>query len=460
MYKSKLASYFTSGSERSLRIKKNVLAMLFIKGGIILLNLLLVPLTLNYVDNETYGLWLTLSSMIAWMSFFDIGINNGLKNKLAEALALGDYNLGKKYVSTTYAIISLIFIPLMIIGLIICPLLDWQSILNIEVDKVNGLLTAILIIIAYFGIQFILSTINIVLLADQRPADSSFRTLLQHLVSVIIIWILTQTTNGNLVNLCLALCTSPIIVLLLFNLTLFSGRYKRISPSLNFVDFSVAPALMKLGLQFFIIQIAAIIQFQLINFIILHYYGATEVTAYNIAHKYFNIVYMVWGILLTPLWAASTDAITKGDNGWIRNAAKRYLKILFLLMIISGLMLFAAPTAYDLWIGDKVSISFGLSLWNMIYFLVLMFGGIYVSILNGVGLLRVQTIASLISPVVFLVVCYALIQYGYAVYSVLVAAVASNFNAYLLAPVQFYKYFNSLSSFRYENTLDYKHNNA
>ena len=112
---------------------------------------------------------------------------------------------------------------------------------------------------------------------------------------------------------------------------------------------------------------------------------------------------------------------------------------------ISGLMLFAAPTAYDLWIGDKVSVSFGLSLWNMIYFLVLMFGGIYVSILNGVGLLRVQTIASLISPVVFLVVCYALIQHGYAVYSVLVAAVVANFNGYLLAPIQFYKHFYSRS---------------
>ena len=108
-------------------------------------------------------------------------------------------------------------------------------------------------------------------------------------------------------------------------------------------------------------------------------------------------------------------------------------------------MLFTAPTAYDLWIGDKVSISFGLSLWNMIYFLVLMFGGIYVSILNGVGLLRVQTIASLISPVVFLVVCYALIQHGYAVYSVLIAAVVANFNGYLLAPIQFYKHFYSRS---------------
>jgi hypothetical protein len=51
--------------------------------------------------------------MVVWISFFDIGINNGLRNKLTAALAHNDYNLGRKYVSTTYAILFLIFMPLM-----------------------------------------------------------------------------------------------------------------------------------------------------------------------------------------------------------------------------------------------------------------------------------------------------------------------------------------------------------
>ena len=86
-----LLNFINKGSERSIKAKKNVLSMLFIKGGSILVGLLLVPLTLEYVDSESYGIWLTLSSMVAWISFFDIGINNGLKNKLAESLALKNY---------------------------------------------------------------------------------------------------------------------------------------------------------------------------------------------------------------------------------------------------------------------------------------------------------------------------------------------------------------------------------
>ena len=115
LYFRDILNYFTKGDDRTLKVKKNILLMLLYKGGSILISFLLVPLTINYVDSECYGIWLTLSSMIAWMSFFDIGLNNGLKNKLAEALAKNDFTLGQKYVSTTYAILALIFIPLMIL---------------------------------------------------------------------------------------------------------------------------------------------------------------------------------------------------------------------------------------------------------------------------------------------------------------------------------------------------------
>ena len=112
-----IRNIITLGSERSVKAKKNIIGMLFFKGGNILIGLLIVPMTINYVDSENYGIWLTLSSMVAWMSFFNIGLNNGLKNKLGEALAKGDLLLGKKYVSTTYALLCLIFIPLMFIFL-------------------------------------------------------------------------------------------------------------------------------------------------------------------------------------------------------------------------------------------------------------------------------------------------------------------------------------------------------
>lgn len=221
-------TFFANGNARTIAMKRNVLYMLLIKGCSIFLGMFTAPLTLGYVNNETYGLWLTISSMISWMSYFDIGINNGLKNNLAAAFAKNDFELGKRLVSTTYAVLILIFIPIMVVLLFVVQFIDLDSILNISSGSVRGLRLTVCITISYFCIQFILSTLNVILLADQKPADSSFRILCTQLFSIIIIYLLTLTTKGNLVYLCLASTFAPLLILFLFNVVLFSRRYKKI----------------------------------------------------------------------------------------------------------------------------------------------------------------------------------------------------------------------------------------
>lgn len=426
-----------SNSSRTQRAISNIVKMLLLRGGNIIIGLLLVPMTINYVDAETYGLWLTISSMVAWVSFFDIGINNGLKNKLTESIAQGDLARGKAYVSTTYALLSLIFLPLMAVLLVAVPLVDWQSLLNVSNVSMQTLICAIAIVVAYFCINFIFSTINIILLADQRPADESLRVFLQQLLTLCVIFAMTKLVPGSLVNLCIALCLCPLAMVIVFNFTLFAGRYRDIAPSIKAIDFSLLPNLLKLGVQFFIIQIAGIIQYQMINFLIMRHFGATEVTAYNIAYKYFNVVYMIWGILTVPIWAAVTDAITKGDYEWISSTVKKYMKVLALFSLGSILMLFLSPYAYHLWVGDSVSVSSSLSLWVMLYNLSFMFGSIFVAVLNGASILKVQTIASILSPIVFLGCSMLLLHYNFGAKSILIATVIANFNGLIIAPIQY-----------------------
>ena len=436
MLEGRLKAFFNQGDLRSVKAKKNIAAMVFIKGGNILIGLLLVPLTLRYVDSDTYGIWLAISSMVAWVSFLDIGINNGLKNKLAEALALGDIPLAKRFVSTTYALLSLIFIPLMVLMLVVAPMLDWYALLGLPASSVNGLLISVCIVITYFCINFILSTINVVMLADQRPAAESFRVFLQQLLSLLVIFVLTRTTEGSLVNLCLALCLCPILVVALFNVTLFKGRYREISPSLDSVDFTLAPELFKLGIMFFIIQIAGVIQYQMTNFLIIRHFGPTEVTAYNIAYKYFNVPYMFWVTMITPVWAAVTDAIARGELDWVRNMVRKYMLLYLVFFAGSLFMLALSSPLYRLWVGDSVDVPHEVSLWVMIFNLSMMFGTVFVNVLNGAGILKVQTIACVVSPFLFLGLCMLFIRMGWGVKAILIASVISNFNGLLLAPVQ------------------------
>ena len=86
-----IKNLLNKGHSRSVNAKKNILASLVIKGCSIAISLILVPLTIHYVNPTKYGIWLTLSSMVSWFGFFDIGFGNGLRNKFAEAKAKGQH---------------------------------------------------------------------------------------------------------------------------------------------------------------------------------------------------------------------------------------------------------------------------------------------------------------------------------------------------------------------------------
>ena len=127
-----LMNKLQEGQERSIKAKKNILGGLVIRGLSIAISLVFVPLTINYIDTDGYGIWLTLSSIVGWFSFFDIGLNGGLRNKFAEAAAKGEDELAQVYVSTIYAILGIIFLSVWLIFLAVNQYLDWSAILNVS----------------------------------------------------------------------------------------------------------------------------------------------------------------------------------------------------------------------------------------------------------------------------------------------------------------------------------------
>ena len=61
---------------------------------------LIVPVTLGYLDNESYGLWMTISSIGYLVFSFDIGLGNGMRNYLTAAISSNDYETARIYVSS------------------------------------------------------------------------------------------------------------------------------------------------------------------------------------------------------------------------------------------------------------------------------------------------------------------------------------------------------------------------
>jgi O-antigen/teichoic acid export membrane protein len=429
------------GHQRSIKAKKNIVASFFIRGVSIAISLLLVPLTINYINPSRYGIWLTLSSIIGWFSFFDIGLSQGLRNKFAEAKAKGNNELARVYVSTTYAILAIIFFFVWIIFLIVNHFLNWAHILNISENMRSEVSILAVIVFTYFCLQFVFRIITTLILANQEPAKSSLIDVLGQIVSLVFIVILVKTTEGSLIKLGIALCISPLLVLVGANLFFFNDVFKQYRPAISKIKFSYAKGLFNLGLIFFIIQIAGVIQYQTANIIIAQNFGTADVTSYNVVFKYFGILNMVFVIFLTPFWSASTEAYMKNDIQWIKNGMKKYTQLNILLVIVGCIMLFFSSTLYRLWLGKgTVKIDFYLSMWGFLYFSLTMFAGKYVYFLNGINALRIQFFASILSPFVYVGVAIILIKYyKMGVYALFIASIIANFNGYILSPLQYYQ---------------------
>lgn len=431
--------YFKDNNKRTKQIQNNIIKMGGAKILSVLLSLLIMPLTIDYVSPQLYGIWLTLNSTVAWLQVFDIGINNGLRNELTKSLAVNDIKGAKSLVSTAYVSLIFIFLPLLFVLLLLTSFVDWGELLKVAIN--DDILLSIRIVIIYFCLRFILSTINIILLSDQRAAEASYRGVIEQLISFFTIFLLIKTTKGNLSFLAFALCIVPLVVLLFYNLFLFKTRYKQISPHWREANLKSAKHILSLGVKFFVIQIAGVVLFQTSNFIIIRNFGPDEVTNHNIAYKYFSVLIMSMTIFNTPLWSAMTNAFVLKDYLWISKTVNKFLLISTVFGLLGVIMLFISPFVYRIWIGELVDIPFSLSFSLFIYNLLSLYGGVYCGVLNGIGRLNIQFIASIFAPFIFVVSSFILINFfklgaEALVYSLIIA----NFNAYILAPIEYYKF--------------------
>ena len=380
------------GSKRSIDAKKNIILGAFIRGLNIIIGLLMVSLTIDYLDTVKYGIWVTLSSLIAWFSFFDIGFGNGLRNKFAEALAENKIELARAYVSTTYFILSIIMLGLVILLTPIINFIDWNSILNVSLEVISArdLKFLAIIIFAFFGLNFVFKLITTILIADQKPALSSLLNLLGNILSLILVFLLLKSDENSILYLGFAISVAPVTILLVSTFIFFRGTYKKFRPSYKKIDLKVIPSLFGLGVKFFIIQIAAILLYQTNNIIITQLFGPEQVTLFNIAFKYFSVLMMLFSIVISPFWSAFTEASSKNDYEWIKSVMNKLFKFWGILVLLCLFMLAVCNWVYSAWVGDDIIIPFGMSLLIAIWTLVNTWNTIFSTFLNGIGKIKLQ----------------------------------------------------------------------
>lgn len=391
----KVKSYFQN-KDRSKNIQANIVGSIFLKGISIFLSLLIVPITINYISPYEYGIWITLSSIIGWLSFFDIGFGNGLKNKFVEAVTHGKIKLARIYVSTTYAILVIIIFCVWLIGIIASKFIDWPKFLNVKGLNNDQFFYIFLIVLSTFAFQFILGLINTILSALQKPVITALINVISQLIVLIGIYFLTISTEGSIINLSILIGLVNTIVLIVFSIYLYNTSLQQYYPTLKYVHFKHAKGLLSLGLNFFLLQIIAIVYYETNNIIITKTLSPLDVTVYNLAFKYISVIGMLFNIILSPFWSAFIEARVLDDVQWMRLETKKLYKIFLIFFLMTLFLVLCSSFFYNVWFGKSVKVTFALTAYMGIWQIFNMWNSLHSTLIYGFGKIRLQIIASVL----------------------------------------------------------------
>lgn len=360
------------------------------------LSYLLVPITISYLSVEQYGIWITLLSLMSWVAFFDIGLGNGLRNKLAEALAMDDIELAKTYVSTAYVAVSFIALIFFVVLISILSFTPWSKIFNTTLVNNTELLKVVFVVGFFFLFNFVLSLCSQIFCAYQQASLASMRGLLLNLFALIAIYFLIHYTSGRLLYLGICYGLSTVLSSLLLTYY-FYKKHKEVIPSIKYIDLNKIKEIASLGVKFFIIQMAVLVIFATDNMIITQVLGPAQVTPYNVVFKLFSIITIMHGIILTPLWSAYTEAYAKGDIEWIRNTLKK-LNMLMIPIIIAVLVLIIfARDIINIWVGPNIKFPYLLVVFMGIYAVISAWSAVYAIFVNGIGRIKPQMYSAILA---------------------------------------------------------------
>ncbi len=381
---------------------KNIGVGIVARCAAILISFFCVPVTLDYLNEYEYGIWLTLNSILSWIFIMDVGINSGLRTKLTEAIAGKDFHTARGYITIAFLSITAIITTGCIIFCCISPFIDWYGLLNVNASMVPDLRFIINCSVILVAIGFIFRLVGVVYMSLQLPAVTESLNCISSLISFVLIYLLSKSsTAGSLLYVAVIFTTAPAAVYLIACIVTFLQK-RHLMPGLRYARKEYISPVVSLGFKFFILQITAIVLFMTSNLIISRWFGPEEVTPYGIAVKYTSLLTTSFTILLVPFCSAVTDAFAKGDCLWIKKTVKR-LNIIWLWSLLAGMALTAvSPFAYRIWIGSDTGFSIYLTCACALYSCIYNWTNIYAHILAGTGKLTLQVSVAIIQAIVFI----------------------------------------------------------
>ncbi len=427
---------------RTALIRKNIAASLLIKGWSTIVLFSLVPLTLKCLGAYENGVWLTISSMLVWIDNLDIGLGNGLRNKLAESLACGDRLKARRAVSSTFFMLIAVIAPACVLINALIWGFDMYSFLNVDSSIVDNLRTVLSVSVVLVCSTFIFKFIGNFYMGLQMPAVNNLFVTAGQTLMFIGTLIVYLSGIHSLLLIALVNTMSPFLVYLISYPITFRGRYKDLRPSLSFVDRHSVSELFGMGMKFFVLQISSMVLFLSSNVIISNSFSPELVTPYQIAYRYFCVAQLLFNIICMPYWTATTDAYKRGDMAWIKRASRTLDRLLLIIALAVAVLWGISKPVFALWIGTDVEVPLAMTTIVGLYMLTLIVSMRYSWVLNGVGALNLQLYMTTFAAIIYIPLALGASALTHNINWLLIVMCLVNVPGLVVNIIQYYKIIN------------------
>jgi O-antigen/teichoic acid export membrane protein len=396
--------------ERHRRIALATIASGMAKGVSVLTGLIIVPMTLHYLGEERYAMWVMISSLFMTMTAADFGIGTGVLNLVAAASGKDDRVLIKKYVSSGFFMLLAMGVVLGGIMLACCAIFPMSSLFNVTSEIARREANwAVVVVALVLGLGLPV----MVVLRFQEGLQEGFYTYLAQMggnVLALGFALSAIKLELGLPWLVLSLLGGPFLANLgAFFLQFFISK-RWACPAWSKFQGETTRGLLKTGGLFFLINMMTLIGMQAMDpFVISHVLGpvegAKQVAAYSVVQKLSQIAFLYWA-LVQALWPAYAEAIARQDFTWVRKTILRSIRLSLVLGSCIGLFLaLCGNWLIRFWVGRVLTPSEcrPLLLSFAVFTGVFSVAGTISVVINGAHWLREQLLCLLVTtPVAFL----------------------------------------------------------
>ncbi|CAN7470545.1 oligosaccharide flippase family protein [Terrabacter sp. LjRoot27] len=306
---------------RSRLLVRGLITSLITRGVAGVTPLVLIPLTLAYLGQPIFGLWMTVLSLTSMALWSDLGLGSGLLTQLTRSLSLGERHRAREQVTSAYVTLTGVAIVVLAVLLGAQTAFDWPVLLNAQDPQARNVAHGIAVAcLSAFAVNIPVSLVQKIQYASQEATASNVWQAIGSLSSLLAAGLAVATEQSPVVVVAAVAFAAPATALL--NSIVYFARNRDLRPDWRSFHATTARDLLRLGAQFFGISLITSLALNVDNLIISHTLGLRAVADYSVAFRTLSALGLVITFASLPFWSSTGDALARGDVVWVHRTTR------------------------------------------------------------------------------------------------------------------------------------------